>query len=389
MLSDTVSTPLQNQRPTEIPALTGLRIIGAGWVALFHFQSYFHSMIDTHLPYLKMLEPLISQGYLGVPLFFILSGYIIWHNYGQGSFLNLRVFAEFIWRRFARLWPVNVVTQALAIPILWDVVHNHNYWGLPIPEWYSIIGWIKSAFMVQEIGNSVAVYQWNQPAWTLNGEMIAYFFFPLLVLLFVLFKPKKPRFHWICAVLALGLAYIAQNLIPSELPYSWLIVLLGYFISGAILHLAGQLPKKIYPVLAVMQIACPIAIVVFVYLGQGKFLSALLIAWVYSLTIDKGLLAKLFSSEILKIGGYSSYSLYMLHWIVFSYGSMLLLNNPIIQNHMLIFTISCFLVLGICSYFLWRFFETPARRSLNKTFRKLWPEATPSSRISNMENKNI
>jgi len=132
-------------RNLDIPALTGLRIVAALWVVLFHFSN----TIYIAWPFSLNFKPVLSQGYNGVPLFFLLSGYIIWHNYGSPDILAPRNYVSFLWKRMARLWPVNLLTAIFAIFILYRQVYTYHNWGAAVPKWFSILGWFKSAFMLQ------------------------------------------------------------------------------------------------------------------------------------------------------------------------------------------------------------------------------------------------
>ena len=51
---------------------------------------------------------LAGRGYLAVDLFFVLSGFVMALSYGPafGERFSLRVFAAFLWRRVARLYPL-------------------------------------------------------------------------------------------------------------------------------------------------------------------------------------------------------------------------------------------------------------------------------------------
>jgi peptidoglycan/LPS O-acetylase OafA/YrhL len=65
-------------RTGEIRALTGLRIVAAMWVVLFHFRP----LIWEASPRLEDdLAPLLNSGAQGVDLFFILSGFVLTWNY--------------------------------------------------------------------------------------------------------------------------------------------------------------------------------------------------------------------------------------------------------------------------------------------------------------------
>ena len=58
---------------SEIRALTGLRIVAAMWVVLYHF-------VPELTPYLEQLPgaiAVLSAGWIGVELFLVLSGFVI------------------------------------------------------------------------------------------------------------------------------------------------------------------------------------------------------------------------------------------------------------------------------------------------------------------------
>ena len=58
-------------RPQDLRPLTSLRFFAAMWVVLYHFW-----------PNLQPVRPaFVAKGYLGVELFFVLSGFILSHVY--------------------------------------------------------------------------------------------------------------------------------------------------------------------------------------------------------------------------------------------------------------------------------------------------------------------
>lgn len=65
-----------------LPSLTALRGIAALWVVLFHMDVIvYYRDLGPLLPH--EWSGLITQGYLWVDFFFILSGFIICHIYGS------------------------------------------------------------------------------------------------------------------------------------------------------------------------------------------------------------------------------------------------------------------------------------------------------------------
>ncbi|NTV38399.1 MAG: acyltransferase [Demequinaceae bacterium] len=364
-----VASPEARLRPEPIPALTGFRIIGAVWVMLYHFRP----TIYEAAPSLRFFDPVLSRGDLGVPLFFTLSGFIIWHNYGFRSLLTFRASARFLWRRFARLWPVNFATAALSVPLVLWAVRSQGYWGAPIPDWYSVGGWLKSAFMIEQIGQPSPNFAWNQPSWSLSGEMVAYVAFPAVLALLLFTRATRLRHTWLWFALALGIAYQVMDksfLFPSR----WLVELVFIFIAGVLIRLAGLPKGRLRLVASVAQVVAPAAIVGACYSHFGQFLIALIGIWVWSLSSDSGPGAWIFSTRWAQVAGLSSYSVYMLHWVVFGYGYIALYYHPRIKASFLgEFAIFAIFAVAALSWAMWRFFETPARQSLNRLFEHVWP----------------
>lgn len=358
-------------KPGTLPALTGLRIVGALWVASFHFRSDFFRA----WPRLDFLEPIFSVGYFGVPLFFTLSGFLIWHNYGSADLLSPRQSGKFLWRRFARLWPVNLLSQVIAIPlIVWAVVVK-DYWGAPIPDWYSVQGWLSSAFMIQEFFSPEQYYPWNQPAWSLSGEMAAYFVFPILTFLILQSRIQRMKYSGVLTIVAFTGSYLLLANI-RYFPYSWLVYLISIFIFGVLIRLGGIPKGKLRYLAATAQVLAPIAIIWICYTGNLNFMNLLLAVWVWSLSVDLGFVARFFSKPTMIVAGSASYSLYMLHWLVFGYISVFVASLDI-QNIWLLKLITLFTlgVLGLVSWACWKYFEIPNRRRMNRYFERLWPLA--------------
>src|SRR3954467_10956080 len=101
-------------RTGEIKALSGLRIVAAVWVVLFHFRPW----LEVSAPgFRSALAPVINCGAQGVDLFFILSGFVLTWNYldRMGESFSMKATLHFLWLRLARVWPVYLVTLHLAL----------------------------------------------------------------------------------------------------------------------------------------------------------------------------------------------------------------------------------------------------------------------------------
>jgi peptidoglycan/LPS O-acetylase OafA/YrhL len=93
----------------EIQSLTGLRFYAAALVLWAHTVTAF--LIPAGVPILGTTP---AAGYLGMTLFFVLSGFVIHYNYGAsvGS-LSGRAIYSFVVARVARLYPLFFLCVAI------------------------------------------------------------------------------------------------------------------------------------------------------------------------------------------------------------------------------------------------------------------------------------
>ena len=107
-----------SRTPHHFPALDSIRGIAALWVVLYHAHTAGHiSQLTRALPNAIRLV-LFDWGYLGVPIFFTLSGFVIAHSLFERP-LSLGGFKTFMVRRLIRLtpayWASILITLALSL----------------------------------------------------------------------------------------------------------------------------------------------------------------------------------------------------------------------------------------------------------------------------------
>ena len=96
-----------------IRQLTGIRLVAAVWVLLYHSQGPLDAIGLLSMP---VLPDFIRVGRLGVDLFFALSGFILAHTYlsSLGERLKVDKSVKFLWLRLARIYPVHLVMLLVA-----------------------------------------------------------------------------------------------------------------------------------------------------------------------------------------------------------------------------------------------------------------------------------
>src|SRR5882757_1862913 len=226
-------------RSGDIKALTGLRIVAAVWVVLFHFRPLLH---DAAPGFLDALTPVLNCGAQGVDLFFMLSGFVLTWNYldRMGQSFSIRGTLHFLWLRLARVWPVYLVTLHLAALL---VILSLHVGHVPLPEVRDLtaISYVRQILLVQLwvqpfFDNS----SWDGPAWSISAEWLAYLLFGLLVLvIFRLARTTRAR-NLIWLAVAAALPPVVSLLVTGQFytPWSWLPRIVMQFTAGALVAAA-------------------------------------------------------------------------------------------------------------------------------------------------------
>lgn len=173
-----------NSSSHYIHSLTPLRGIAALWVVVYHFQA-----ITVFLGMAPLLPAetsgLIARGHVFVDFFFILSGFIITHVYGEyfTKDISRAKVLKYMSARFFRLYPLHLFCLAVLVVFYLSLL-------LLMPKAAEVIkaffDWAALPVYLL-MGQSMGVYPglaWNVPSWSIAAEwwtyLIAIFLFPVL-----------------------------------------------------------------------------------------------------------------------------------------------------------------------------------------------------------------
>jgi peptidoglycan/LPS O-acetylase OafA/YrhL len=154
--------------PQELKPLTSLRFIAAFWVLLYHFKD--------HLGLGMGQIGLVADGYLGVDLFFTLSGFILAHVYLQSLEHSRFSYGGFLKNRIARVYPMHLAALAAMLALFAGASALGA--GVGSPEAFKWSDLPAHLLMVHAWGTTEAV-GWNFPSWSISAEWGAYLLFPL------------------------------------------------------------------------------------------------------------------------------------------------------------------------------------------------------------------
>jgi peptidoglycan/LPS O-acetylase OafA/YrhL len=119
--------------PREILGLTGLRGLIAVFVVMCHLPPLPKALLEM-FPYANQIKEI---GWFGVPVYFVLSGYLItWLALEEKRRTGQLSLQFFFLRRILRLWPIYILTSLLGlaawyVPSL-DLISTSPEWTLPI-----------------------------------------------------------------------------------------------------------------------------------------------------------------------------------------------------------------------------------------------------------------
>ncbi len=222
--------------PDYVPALTGLRGVAAAWVLLFHLWQFSGSpVLAIHVAHLAIdFTPLAACGFVGVDLFFGLSGFLLslpFHRaaLAQAPMPSLRTF----WmRRCRRVLPAYYVQLAIIVAAM-----------LAMGEMRALApaNLIGHVFLVQNLVPTRETL--NGVYWTMPIEWDFYAVLPLLALALARCRKSLVTLVVLALVVAFRLFCYRAAFDPQ-----WA----GYFDYGWIVQLPARLDEFFFGVFGAM-----------------------------------------------------------------------------------------------------------------------------------------
>lgn len=288
----------------QLDSLTGLRIFAASWVMLHHFRD----VTPTETWTFPLVDRFILQGLYGVDLFFVLSGFILSHVYfGQfTSGVSRSDFRSFINFRFARLYPVHVVTFLIMVALFFGEMLLTGR-SSAASERYSVGVFISTLTMTHAWWGVTTTP--NLPAWSISAEWFAYLLFPLLCLIITRLRVAPLIF----VVAGCGLATVWHEVTD----YHLIRVMAGFLVGMATYQVSRHSSKLArIPALGTVIVAL---IVLWATLGGSPRLEIgilLFAALILTLASERDWLCRVLSLKAIVYLGEVSYAVYMVHWVV-------------------------------------------------------------------------
>ncbi len=359
----------------HIGALTGLRAVAAVWVVLFHYRDD----VLTLAPVTRPLAPLMAAGYLGVDIFFVLSGFVLAYTYADPlAHWGWRRSGGFVRNRVARVWPVHAVTlhldllQAALVGALGVSAEGHRR---------TVGAYLQNLTMTHAWWSDRPSF--NAPAWSISAEWAAYLICPLLLVGLRRLRSPVLATATAAAGYAVMLTVFALWALPNgNVPHAGMLRLATEFLAGLLLLRVYQARPRWLGHLAVPLVVGVTAVVLTVPdTRTGYWLAPALGLLVLCIALDDGPLGRLLAGRRFVYWGEVSYSLYMTH-VLLTVTLHRLVDPAAVADRAwwlrALVLLGYTLVLAGAAVALHRWVEVPARRRLRARER---PAAAPASGV--------
>lgn len=354
-----------------IKPLTSLRFFFAMMVFVSHMW-----ILKEDTPFLKQLyNDLFYEGYIGVSFFFILSGFVLAYNYHDKILSGETKFSQFWLARFARIYPLHLLTLLIAIPL--SFMGNATEW---------INRFVLNIFLIQSFVPSDDIYfYFNSVSWSISDEWFFYLMFPFLV--FFMLRRRYLKFLvFLLLLIPVGL-WLVKASYHEKYFYINPLLRIGDFMIGKMLFRVYRRRKDIEVlnntnIATIAEIGSILLLSAFIYfhaeVPQGYRYSCYywpaMTLLIYTFAYSKGFISKLLSNKTLVYLGEISFGLYMIHMLVFRYYQYIPVKIPSLAWMFPRNYIGVFIILGIslaACMFTYKYVELPANRFIKK---KLGPK---------------
>tara|TARA_B100000886_G_C20414222_1_gene488533 strand:- start:287 stop:2335 length:2049 start_codon:yes stop_codon:yes gene_type:complete len=353
---------------TYRPEIDGLRAIAVGAVILYHSQIT-----------ILGVQP-FKGGFIGVDIFFVISGYIITsiilkELFATGTFS----FKYFYQRRARRILPALIFVMLVSLPFAWIYLLPSSFVDFSKSILYSL-GFSSNFYFHysgQEYGAESALLKPFLHTWSLSVEEQFYILFPIgLFVTFKYFRKYLLQILILGFIISLGLAEWTSRNYPSASFY-FLHTRIWELLAGSILayfeitnghRSKNKILNLILPLTGLILIVHSIFffnIEIFhpSFLTLSPTIGVCLIIWFSN---KKELITKILSTKLFVGVGLISYSLYLWHYPIFAFTREINFFDGSISKKLI--TGIAITILSIFSYF---FIEKEFRNRENK-FRKIF-----------------
>ena len=352
-----------NYRP-EIDSLRAIAVLG---VIIYHAKLYIFGY------------QFFTGGYLGVDIFFVISGYLIFSLiYKELKSSNQLDFKNFYERRARRILPALIFVILVSLIFAWKLILPTSFIDYAKSIIYSLAFTSNFYFFFsgQVYGAESGLLKPLLHTWSLSIEEQFYIIFPLLTLLFFRYLNKYIFYLFFSISIVSFLLSQYLSIYNPSLNFYLLTSRIWEILCGAMLVFIEEKKKKNFSNLAsnfFVFIGLALIVLSFLLIETNNGPSLISIFTIIGTMIviyfskPKTIMSFILSNKILVGIGLISYSLYLWHYPIFSFYRIYFLNKSIYYNFIILLLI--FFLSFLTYYFVEKPFRDKKKISLEKIIR--------------------
>jgi peptidoglycan/LPS O-acetylase OafA/YrhL len=299
-------------------------------------------------------DPFSKYGYLGVDLFFVLSGFLLSHGYGVTFTTGLRAsdIRRYAVARFARIYPLHLLAMILMLGAYWAAAMAH------VPptetEGYSAKGFLVGLTLTHEWFGIIAT---NPSSWSISVELASYILFPFAVGYIFRLRGYVPLLLAACCAIIIG-QFASERMLRS----------VAEFATGCLTYTAGSR----FDIGRFRYFAAPAFVTPFVaaYVAGGELPAASAGCFAFCILClavkSDEPFHRFCSSPPALLLGEMSYSIYLLQWFIWiGWKHAIARVSPFVGHPYLLIAGAAASIIT-CAFFSYRYFEVPARTALRR-----------------------
>jgi peptidoglycan/LPS O-acetylase OafA/YrhL len=369
---------MSNER-RELRPLTSFRFLAALAVGLYHLW-----YLKDDPAWSGVAHRYFAEGSAGVTFFFILSGFVLAYTYHHRMRApNRAALWDYAVARFARIWPVHLLTLFLILLLPSKLAEARADWAVGGPAF------LANLFLIQGyIPNPGVFFSYNQVSWSLSAEVFFYLTLPLIIVVFwrtrLIQRPidllSLAAGMWCLQLLAVS--RLPNIYTPTQLwavylfpPVRWFDFFIGVLMGLAFTRLGNSpAPTNRWRIglatflelasLGVLAIAVHKAMLVDYKIRLNGYYTPWMALVIWTFAFQRGYMSALLSGRAMVFLGEISFGFYMLHptvfWLLYMHRETLGLAawRPGSQAGLALLATTA--LSAIC----YRFYEMPVRRRL-------------------------
>ena len=350
------------------PEVDGLRAIAVGAVMIYHAQ-------------IRILEKLLLPGgFLGVDIFFVISGYLITYLIIKEKIsTNNFSFKNFYERRARRILPALFFMLIIMLPFSYVVLIPSDFKEYILSNLFAVGFTSNYFFYFSEIqyGSLDSFLKPLLHTWSLGVEEQFYIFFPILIILFFNNNWSLKRFFFIFILLSFLISSYL-SIANTQLSFFSLLTRIWELLFGSLtaylifFNKIDFINKKLINFLS--YIGVTIIFLSFIFFEKNTYHPSYLTLFPVIGTClvlinlnSNNIVQKILSSKIFVFVGLISYSLYLYHYPILSFSRY----YSLVSGYNLYGKIALMFAIFIISYLSYFFIERPFRDKKKINTKKL------------------